>query len=252
MFDLDAIQAALQRFRLDGWLLYDFRASNVLARRVLDLENQTGHVPALLLRDPGPRQTSQARPPDRIGSARPPARRARGLPPLARPGRRPGTARPRMGQGGDGIRAGDHQPVYLAGRRRHRRGPSRLRDGCRLLRQPDPGIRGDLGTTSSGRCTRRPSAARPPPSTWPGGLIAERCGSGGTITEMAVQSAIMSHFRAKGLTTYSPPIVAVGPHSGDPHYEPSSRKMTRRSSRGISSSLICGRRSIGPDRSTAT
>src|SRR5262249_32288521 len=28
------------------------------------------------------------------------------------------------------------------------------------------------------------------------------------------------HFNAFGLTTYSPPIVAVGPHSGDPHYEP--------------------------------
>ena len=30
----------------------------------------------------------------------------------------------------------------------------------------------------------------------------------------------MDHFADHGMTTYSPPIVGVGPHSGDPHYEP--------------------------------
>src|SRR5437762_10330104 len=35
MFDLNAIQPVLQEFKLDAWLLYDFRGSNVLARRVL-------------------------------------------------------------------------------------------------------------------------------------------------------------------------------------------------------------------------
>src|SRR5947209_19376567 len=34
MFDLAAIQAALQQFHIDAWLLYDFRGSNPLARRV--------------------------------------------------------------------------------------------------------------------------------------------------------------------------------------------------------------------------
>ncbi len=37
MFDLASVQAALQAAKLDGWLLYDFRGQNVLARRVLDL-----------------------------------------------------------------------------------------------------------------------------------------------------------------------------------------------------------------------
>ena len=37
MFALDAVQQALRQFGFDGWLLYDFRGSNVLARRVLDL-----------------------------------------------------------------------------------------------------------------------------------------------------------------------------------------------------------------------
>ncbi len=40
MFDLEAIQAALRDFGIDGWLLYDFRGSNLPARRVLDLENR--------------------------------------------------------------------------------------------------------------------------------------------------------------------------------------------------------------------
>src|SRR5262245_66246730 len=38
MFDLSAVQAALQQFGLDGWLLYDFRGLNLLARRVLGFD----------------------------------------------------------------------------------------------------------------------------------------------------------------------------------------------------------------------
>ena len=37
MFDLSAVQAALQQQGLDGWLLYDFRGLNILARRVLGM-----------------------------------------------------------------------------------------------------------------------------------------------------------------------------------------------------------------------
>ena len=37
MFDLPAIQDAIRSFDVDGWLLYDFRGSNVLAQRILDL-----------------------------------------------------------------------------------------------------------------------------------------------------------------------------------------------------------------------
>ena len=36
MFDLPSVQAALRQLGLDGWLMYDFRGLNVLARRVLD------------------------------------------------------------------------------------------------------------------------------------------------------------------------------------------------------------------------
>src|SRR5262249_47693340 len=37
MFDLAAVQAAVRDLGLDGWLLYDFRSLNVLARRVIGL-----------------------------------------------------------------------------------------------------------------------------------------------------------------------------------------------------------------------
>src|SRR5439155_20649736 len=37
MFDLASVQKALQQFGFDGWLLYDFRGLNVLARRVVGL-----------------------------------------------------------------------------------------------------------------------------------------------------------------------------------------------------------------------
>jgi Xaa-Pro aminopeptidase len=51
-------------------------------------------------------------------------------------------------------------------------------------------------------------------------FIAEKTRSGGQTDELAVQTRIMNHFAQFGCTTYSPPIVGVGPHSGDPHYEP--------------------------------
>src|SRR5262249_26483125 len=38
MFDLNAVQRSLAQFGLDGWLLYDFRGSNLLARRGFGLD----------------------------------------------------------------------------------------------------------------------------------------------------------------------------------------------------------------------
>src|SRR5687768_11118408 len=38
-FDLPSVQPAVRGFGLDGWLLYDFRGSNLLARRVLGFDD---------------------------------------------------------------------------------------------------------------------------------------------------------------------------------------------------------------------
>jgi Xaa-Pro aminopeptidase len=43
---------------------------------------------------------------------------------------------------------------------------------------------------------------------------------GKTITEHELQQWIMEQFRANLLVTDDPPIVAIGPNSGNPHYEP--------------------------------
>src|SRR6266849_2896154 len=40
MFDLAAVQSSVRQLGYDGWLLYDFRGLNVLARRVIGLSDQ--------------------------------------------------------------------------------------------------------------------------------------------------------------------------------------------------------------------
>ena len=60
MFDLDAVQNALREQQFDGWLLYDFRGLNVLARRVLGLASRCHAVAALVLLRPGPGRAAQA------------------------------------------------------------------------------------------------------------------------------------------------------------------------------------------------
>lgn len=50
--------------------------------------------------------------------------------------------------------------------------------------------------------------------------VRERLEKGGRLTEYDIQCFIMRRFDELGLTTYSPPIVAVNEHSGSPHYQP--------------------------------
>ena len=219
MFDLPALQAALREFGFDGWLLHDFRGNNVLARRILDLES----------RPAGTRRFYYLVP-------------ARGEP------------RKLVHR----IEAGalDHLPgekrIYLRWQELES-GVGELAHGLGRVameyspRNANPYVaRVDAGTVelvqsfgvevaSSGDLIQLFEA------TWDAeqwrmhqeadvhtrsaydlawGLIAERTRDGGSIGECEVQAAIMAHFHRHGLTTYSPPIVAVGPHSGDPHYEP--------------------------------
>jgi len=56
---------------------------------------------------------------------------------------------------------------------------------------------------------------------------ARRIRSNEAFTEYDLQQWIMGQFRASGVTADSPPIVAVGPHAGDPHYEPKQRGSTQ-------------------------
>lgn len=49
---------------------------------------------------------------------------------------------------------------------------------------------------------------------------AQRVRAGKLFTEYDLQQWMVEQFRASGVQSDSPPIVAVGPHAGDPHYEP--------------------------------
>jgi Xaa-Pro aminopeptidase len=49
---------------------------------------------------------------------------------------------------------------------------------------------------------------------------AEAVRSGNPISEYDLQQSILELFRAGGVVTEEPPIVAVNAHAGDPHYEP--------------------------------
>src|SRR5262249_59857369 len=51
-------------------------------------------------------------------------------------------------------------------------------------------------------------------------FLRERTRGGGSLRETEVQQRIMEHFAEHRLVTDHPPIVGVGPHSGDPHYAP--------------------------------
>jgi Xaa-Pro dipeptidase len=50
-------------------------------------------------------------------------------------------------------------------------------------------------------------------------FLADEVRSKGSVTERAVQQKIMAYFESVNLTTYSPPIVGVNEHSGDPHFD---------------------------------
>jgi Xaa-Pro aminopeptidase len=218
MFDLPAIQSALRQFGFDGWLLCDFRGGNILARRILGLDGQ----PA------GTRRFFYAIP-------------AEGTPRKLVHRIEPGAL--------------DHLPggktVYLRWQELEA-GIAELVRGMRRVameyspRNANPYVaRVDAGTVelvkscgidvaSSGDLVQLFEA------TWDDdqsrmhfdaeaqtraaydlawSLIAEQTRDGGTIAEGQVQAAILAHFQKHGLTTYSPPIVAAGAHSSDPHFE---------------------------------
>ena len=52
-------------------------------------------------------------------------------------------------------------------------------------------------------------------------FIARQIRAGAAVTEIDVQSRIVEFFEERGSYADHPPIVGVGPHSGDPHYSPS-------------------------------
>ena len=218
MFDLVAIQTAIRAQNLDGWLMYDFRGSNILARRILQFTDGS------------------------MGS-----RRWMYFIPAT------GTPRKLVHR----IESGalDHLPgdktIYLKWQE-FEAGVAGLVGGLKTVameyspRNGNPYIsRVDAGTVELVRAQKAdvvPSGdlvqqfeAVWDDEQWAMHLaagehtnsaygvawkfIADQIRQHGVTTEDAVRDQIMAHFARHGLTTYHPPIVGVNANSGDPHYE---------------------------------
>lgn len=219
MLDLAAIQAALKDQQLDGWLLYDFRGLNVLARRVLGFSAE-----AILSR-----------------------RWFYFIPAQGMPKKLNHRIEPH---------ALDHVPgsqaVYLKWQELESE-VGKLLTGVKRIameyvpRNANPYVsRVDAGTielvrsfgvdlVSSGDLVQlfeacwtdeqwamHLEAARHTRSAYDVafGYIARAVKAGKSPRETEVQQVILDHFQKHGLFTDHPPIVGVGPHSGDPHYAP--------------------------------
>ncbi len=76
--------------------------------------------------------------------------------------------------------------------------------------------------------------------------IGRSISGGRPVSEVSVQEFVMSRFAAQGLTTYAPPIVAVNEHSADPHFAPS-RERDRAIRRGDFILLDLWAKEAGPD-----
>jgi Xaa-Pro dipeptidase len=219
MFDLKAIQSALRDLGYDAWLLYDFRGSNPLARRVLGLDEKAINSRRFFYLIPAngtPRKllhrietfVLDSLPGDRVVYLRW-EELEKGIKELMSPFKRvameysPKNAIPYVSH----VDAGTIELVKST--------------GVEVVSS------GDLitvfeATWDDAQWAQHLEADKHTQSgydvAWK--LIADRVRAGKAVRETEVQKAIMDHFARNRMTTYHPPIVGVGPHSGDPHYEP--------------------------------
>jgi Xaa-Pro dipeptidase len=218
MFDLTAVQQALAELGLDGWLLYDFRGSNLLARRVLDLAERpagsrrfyyfipaTGEPVKLVHRIeeqaldhlPGRRQTYLQW--QQLEEALTRILAGRGLVAMEYS---PRSANPYVAR----VDAGTVELVRSTGAQVVSSGDLvQLFEATWDDEQWEQHRRAAVHTDSAFA------------AAW--SFIAERIRRESPVRESDVQQVILDHFARYHLTTYHPPIVAVGPHTGDPHYE---------------------------------
>ena len=218
MFDLAATQEAIREFGLDGWLLFDFRGSNLLARRILDLESKPATsrrfyylIPAegdpiklvhrietgALDHLPGERRVYLRWQELEAGLSALVAHRStvameysprNNIPYISRADA--GTVEVIRSAGAEVVSSGDLIQRFEA---------TWDDEQWAMHREAE------RGTTSAYEVAWK--------------FIADKTREGGSTSEYEVQTLVMDHFARHGLTTYSPPIVAVNGHGGDPHFE---------------------------------
>jgi Xaa-Pro aminopeptidase len=219
MFDLNAVQSALQQLGIDGWLLYDFRGLNVLARRVVGLGEG-----AILSRRWFYFVPARGEPGKLVHRIEPHALDAL-------PGRADTYLRWQELEAGVQALLGGARKVAMEYVPRNANPyVSRVDAGTvELVRSFGVEVvpSGDLvqlfeACWDDEQWAMHLEAARHTRSAYDAAFafIADRVRSGKEVRETDVQKRILDHFAAHGLVTDHPPICAVGPHSADPHYTP--------------------------------
>jgi Xaa-Pro aminopeptidase len=219
MFDLPAVQEALNQENFDAWLMYDFRGLNILARRILGLP---------------PEQMLSRRWFYLIPAHGEPQKLVHRIEPAALdhlPGEKAIYLRWQELEAGVGALVKERRRIameYVA--RNANPYVSRVDAGTiELVRSfgADVLSSGDLiqrfeACWDDEQWQMHLEAAKHTRSAYDVAFsfIAQKVKQDGSVHEMDVQAKILEHFKAHHLTCDHPPIVAVGPHSGDPHYEP--------------------------------
>jgi Xaa-Pro aminopeptidase len=219
MFDLPAVQAALQELGFDGWLLYDFRGLNILARRVVGLAPESMLSRRWFYFIPArgePRKLVHRIEPHALDALPGPQRMylrwqelEAGVAELIAGARRvameyvPRNANPYVSR----VDAGTVELVRAS--------------GAEVLPSGDLVQRFEACWDDE-QWAMHLEAAKHTRSAFDAafGFIAQRVRRDGSVRETEVQQRILDHFAQSGLVCDHPPICAVGPHSGDPHYEP--------------------------------
>lgn len=219
MFDLAQVQVAIQRFGFDGWLLYDFRRSNVLACRVAGLPENSSYSRRWFYYVPA--HGEPVRLVHRIETGT--------LDHL------PGSKRvylkwQELQQQINEMLSGSGRIAMEYAANGGNPYVSRV-DGGTIDQVRAAGVEigssGDLIQYFEARWTAEQWQMHQEADrlnqqafdlAWK--FIADSNRAGRVIRETDVQDVIMEHFDRNNLTTYHPPIVGVNGHAGDPHYAP--------------------------------
>lgn len=223
MFDLAATQHALKEFGIDAWLLHDFRGSNMLARRILDLDGKPFTSRRFYYLIPA------------IGE---PIRLVHRIETSALD-HLPGTKRiylrwQELEQALEDLVAKHPRVAMEYSPRNNIPYISRTDAGTiEVIRRAGVEVvsSGDLiqtfeATWDDDQWAMHQEAEKVTTSAYDVAwkFIADKTRNGGSTSEYEVQQVVMKHFHTHKLTTYSPPIVGVNANSADPHFETTKEK----------------------------
>ena len=218
MLRIEAIQAELRAERLDGWLFYDFHHRDPIGARVLGLEGGMGSRRWFYLI---PRQGQPRKMVHRIESGALDTLPGKKLIYASLEELQKNLARMLAGCGKVAMQysprnAIPHISMVDAGTVELVRA-----QGCRVVSSADL-VQKFEACWSAEQYRSHLDAGRAIDRVMQGAFAraATQARAKSVLTEYDLQQWIVEKFRAAGVVSDEPPIVAVGAHAGDPHYEP--------------------------------